>query len=94
MTADTVLVGFDRHSIRFANQKLSYVAATRGRTSIRVLVENKADLCGIQDRTGEREAATAVFFPQSIVKKPTPKPFLKNWFGPVKREDPTIVMEG
>jgi conjugative relaxase-like TrwC/TraI family protein len=57
-TADTVLVGMDRHSIRWVCQKLAYVAATRGRSMIRVFVENKSDLTGLQSRTGDRKAAT------------------------------------
>jgi conjugative relaxase-like TrwC/TraI family protein len=57
-TADAVLVGMDRHSIRWVCQKLAYVAATRGRAMIRVFVENKADLTQVQARTGERKAAT------------------------------------
>lgn len=57
-TADTVLFGLDRHSIRWADQKLAYVAATRGRTQIKVFVENKADLTGLQTRDGTRKAAT------------------------------------
>ena len=59
-SAETVLFGLDRHSIRWADQKLAYVAGTRGKTKILVFVENKAELTGIQERTGERRAATDI----------------------------------
>ena len=57
-TAQKVLFGLDRNSIRWVDQKIAYVAGTRGKTDIEVYVENKQELTGIQDRTGDRKAAT------------------------------------
>jgi ATP-dependent exoDNAse (exonuclease V) alpha subunit len=57
-TADTVIFGLDRKSVRWADQKLAYVAGTRGRTRIQIFVENKADLTGLQTRPGDRKAAS------------------------------------
>jgi conjugative relaxase-like TrwC/TraI family protein len=65
VTADTVIFGLDRHSIKWADQKLAYVAGTRGRINIRVFVESKAELIGIEKRSGERKAATDLRFIRS-----------------------------
>ena len=52
-----VITGFDRHSVRSATRKIAYVAASRSREDIEVLVESIAELSQIQNRTGDRKAA-------------------------------------
>ncbi|MBV9490572.1 MAG: hypothetical protein JO069_12745, partial [Verrucomicrobia bacterium] len=56
--ADKVLLGFDRDSVRWASQKIAYVMASRGRIDLELFVENIADLSQIQNRKGDRKAAT------------------------------------
>lgn len=56
-TFKNVIIGFDKQSIRTADQKLAYVAGTRGTTSITLVVENKEDLLSIENRTGDRKSA-------------------------------------
>jgi hypothetical protein len=53
-----VIVGYDRHSIKYATQDAAYVATGRGRQFCDVYVENISDLSQIQNRNGNRKAAT------------------------------------
>jgi hypothetical protein len=57
-----VIIGFDRHSVRSATQKVAYVAASRGREGIEAFVEPVADLPQIQNRAGDRKAAVEMAF--------------------------------
>lgn len=56
-SCDTVLVGFSRKSIAWATQKISYVAATRGKSLVRIFCESKLDLIQIEKKTGDRKSA-------------------------------------
>jgi conjugative relaxase-like TrwC/TraI family protein len=65
-TASRVLLGFDRHSIRWASQKIAYVMASRGRIDLQLFVENTADLSQIQSRKGDRKAAVEMELAPSL----------------------------
>jgi hypothetical protein len=57
-TCDAVILGIDaRSAANFANMKLAYVGATRGRESIDVYCEDKSLLCEIGSRSGDRALA-------------------------------------
>ena len=57
-TCDAVILGIDaRSAANFADMKLAYVGATRGRESIDVYCEDKSLLYEIGLRTGDRELA-------------------------------------
>ena len=62
-TKAVVLLGLDRDSVRTADKKLAYVAATRGVEDIHIFTENKADLSGIERRSGDRKAAVEMTGP-------------------------------
>ena len=55
-TCDAVIMGIDARSASgFADMKLAYVGATRGREFIDVYCEDKSSLGDIAERTGDRE---------------------------------------
>jgi len=56
-TVDKVIIGFDRESIKVADQKLAYVATTRGVHEIEIFCENKLALHDIENRPGNRKSA-------------------------------------
>jgi len=57
-TCDAVILGIDaRSAANFADMKLAYVGATRGRESIDVYCQDKSLLCEIGTRTGDRVLA-------------------------------------
>jgi conjugative relaxase-like TrwC/TraI family protein len=76
-TVDTVLFGLSRTSLKFATVKLAYVAATRGRFKIDIFAENKHELCGIQDRSGDRKSALELVI-QRIKSRKTAKQTVQN----------------
>ncbi len=55
-TFESVIIGFDRHSVLHADKKLAYVAGTRGTESIKIFCENKLDLYEIDKRSGDRKS--------------------------------------
>lgn len=68
-TVDTVIFGLSRNSLRWANVKLAYVAATRGRFRIDIFTENKHQLCGIEDRSGDRKSALELIMQRIRLKR-------------------------
>jgi hypothetical protein len=57
-TCHSVIIGFDRHSIRHADRKIAYVAGTRGTEDIKIFCENKLELWDIEKRKGDRKSVT------------------------------------
>ena len=67
-TCDAVILGIStRSSANFADAKLAYVGATRGRESIDVYCEDKALLCEIGRRTGNRTLAVEGMRPSARI---------------------------
>jgi conjugative relaxase-like TrwC/TraI family protein len=52
------ILGFDRHSVKHASQKVAYVGASRGVQGVTVFVESIADLSQIEDRAGDRKGVS------------------------------------
>ena len=65
-TTEAVLIGFDRFSVRFADQKTAYVAGTRGVNEMKIFCENKLDLLKIDTKTGDRRSALELIEEASI----------------------------
>ena len=57
-TCHSVIIGFDRHSVRHADRKIAYVAGTRGTEDIKIFCENKLELWDIEKRKGDRKSVT------------------------------------
>jgi hypothetical protein len=57
-TCHSVIIGFDRHSVRHADRKIAYVAGTRGTEDIKIFCENKLELWEIEKRKGDRKSVT------------------------------------
>ena len=57
-TCHSVIIGFDRHSVRYADRKIAYVAGTRGTEEIKIFCENKLELWEIEKRKGDRKSVT------------------------------------
>jgi AAA domain len=53
-TKPECIFGMDRASINSATIQDAYVSCLRGRVGVHVVVENKADVAGLQNRSGER----------------------------------------
>jgi hypothetical protein len=51
------ICGFDRHAVKWVTRKIAYTMLSRGRTSLKVFVESKADLSQIDSRSGDRRSA-------------------------------------
>jgi hypothetical protein len=57
-TCHSVIIGFDRYSVRHADRKIAYVAGTRGTEEIKIFCENKLELWEIEKRKGDRKSVT------------------------------------
>ncbi|MBN2642500.1 MAG: relaxase domain-containing protein [Victivallales bacterium] len=67
-TFESVIIGFDRHSVLHADKKLAYVAGTRGTESIKIFCENKLDLYEIDKRSGDRKSVMELLHSKPVAR--------------------------
>jgi ATP-dependent exoDNAse (exonuclease V) alpha subunit len=69
-SCDHVVLGIDRKSVTWVDRKLAYVGTTRGRFKITLFCESKADLLGIEKRSGDRKSALELVAKNKRLRKP------------------------